>query len=115
MQIIKLIFIFSGAKIYMDWFLITNPVSKNPLIKFLYGRMKKYYTGINYKERLNMALMAGIAHAVMAIPVLIIDPKSLINLAANIYPAIIQMYIGYRCHLIIKHKDLIKKNHLLIA
>ncbi len=48
----KLLFTLIGGQFYLDWILITNPTSKNKLIRYLYGGMKKFYSAFDYRNRL---------------------------------------------------------------
>jgi len=60
-NVISWIFILCGGKLYLDYILPTNPTSKNPLIKFLYGWAKPSYPGREYKVRYwNAYIYAGV-------------------------------------------------------
>ena len=96
--VIRWFFILCGGQLYMNWVLITNPTSKNPLIKFIYGWNKKAYCGFNYKNRLQLACLLGSIHIIGAIIMAFCGGfLSITNILVNIYPIIVQFYIGWRC------------------
>jgi hypothetical protein len=100
----KYFFIISGAKFYFDWILLTNPVSKNSIIRFLMSPIKDCYSAINYKSRLNLAIILFTIHFLFAIFSFFMDFKFFLNILVNIYPCIVNFYIGYRCYIIKKFK-----------
>jgi hypothetical protein len=82
----------------MNWILLTNPTSKNPLIRKIYGWNKKGYCGFHYENRLKMAYVYGTIHLIGAISMTLLgDLFSLSNILVNLYPIIVQVYIGVRC------------------
>jgi hypothetical protein len=88
----------------MDYVLITNPISKNIIIKFCFGYFKMLYSGATYYQRFYTAIMCCILHFIFIILYIIIKCDFIINLLVNIYPFIINLYIGYRCYNIIQIK-----------
>jgi len=105
-------FILSGTKFYLDYILITNPTSKNPIIRSLYRYLQNPYSATDYKSRFNMALAAGTIHVIGVILYTYLDMfYSWSNLLINIYPIIIQIYVGYRLYLVkqSKRKPFIKE------
>lgn len=97
-QVIRWIFILCGAQFFMNWILLTNPTSKNPIIKFIYGWNKKAYCGFKYTERLQSAYFLGSVHIIFAVIMVFSGGFfTIMNLFINIYPAIVQLYIGWRC------------------
>lgn len=96
-SVMRSFFILSGAKLYMDWLLVTNPISKNPLIKLCWGWTKKWYTGTKYEQRLNTAISCFTVHFVLGIIYYFIDCGFVTNMAVNVYPCIVNAWIGYRC------------------
>ena len=106
-KIVDFIFFITLGRLYLDWILITNPKSHNPLIKLIFGWAAHGYTAWNYKVRYKFALAAGIMHFVFAIGMLILDNFhiGIINLLFNIYPVWVQLYVGYRLSAVIRHKN----------
>lgn len=96
-SVMRSFFILSGAKFYMDWLLVTNPISKNPIIKLLWGWTKKWYTGTKYEQRLHTAISCFTVHFVLGIIYYFIDCGFVTNMAVNVYPCIVNAWIGYRC------------------
>lgn len=96
--VIRWFFILCGGQLYLNWILPTNPMSKNPLIKFLWGWMKMAYCGRDYNGRYWKAYLYFTIHFIFCV-VNFIDGQmfSLGNILVNIYPMIVQMWIGYRC------------------
>ena len=90
-------FILSGAKLYMDWILPTNPTSKNPLIRFFYGWAKRSLSARDVESRLKQAYILGATHFIMFTFSIIFDVNFIINMLVNVYPIIIQLHVGYRC------------------
>ncbi len=110
---IDFLFKITGAKFYMDWLLITNPISKNPIIKFLWGWMKSVYTANNYKYRFRLSIILFSVHFVMFIFAFFDNNYNFMwEIIYNIYPMIIQIYVGYRCWCVIKWK---KYKNMLIT
>jgi hypothetical protein len=95
-----------GAKFYMDWLLITNPISKNPIIKLVWGWAKFAYTAKDYNNRLRLAIILFTVHFIMFILDIFLDRSYNIiwEILYNIYPMIIQIYVGYRCWCVIQWK-----------
>jgi hypothetical protein len=117
MTIGKLLFKLSGAEFYMDYLLITNPKSKTWFIrKFWFSYFDPNFQSIN--SRLNFAYSTGYTHLfglLLWIPLyycslckISLTEIFFINLFINIYPIIIQVYIGSRCYKIINFKNSIK-------
>lgn len=105
-NILRWIFILCGGHFYLNYILITNNKSKNPLIKFLWKRFKNNYTP---KSRLKFAYTAGLIHVGFAIGHIYTKSFfSLGNFLVNIYPIIVQLYMGYRCYRILKLRKKVK-------
>ena len=97
--VISWLFLLSGGKIYLDYILITNPTSKNPLIKLIFGFMRKFYTANDVDARYFGAWSCGVIHFVFMIVYACIGSMwSVGNILVNVYPIIIQLYIGYRLY-----------------
>lgn len=97
--IINWFFVLCGGKFYLDYILIINPTSRNPIIKLLYGWMRKDYTASNYTNRYYLSLVLGTVHLIGFIWYSIIGSIwSIENVLINTYPIIVQAYIGYRCY-----------------
>lgn len=91
-------FILCGGLFYMNWILLTNPTSKNPLIRLIYRWNKKGYCGFHYENRLKMCYVYGGIHLVETIIMASMGGVfSLTNILLNIYPIIVQLWIGWRC------------------
>ncbi len=107
-NIIDWIFILSGGHFYMNWILPTNQQSKNKLIKRLWGG-KGWY---NAHDRYKYVFIYSAIHLPFAIMNAIggyfWHP---LNILINLYPLLVQLYIGHRCWKIIQHK----KSMLLIS
>lgn len=106
-----ILFILCGGKLYLDYILLTNEKSKNPLIKILFPKLNDW--NWRYKSRLKFAYTAGTAHVLFAIFMFTIGLEFsviIINILVNIYPIIVQLYIGVRCWKIIQGR---KKNCLI--
>jgi len=96
--VINWLFVLCGGKLYLDYILITNPTSRNPIIKLLYGWMRKAYTASNYTNRYYQALVLGTVHLIGFIWYSITgNMVSVGNILVNVYPIIVQAYVGYRC------------------
>ena len=87
-------FILCGAKFYLDYILPSNPSSKNPVFKLIWGGAKIRQ---NWEFRLFLAFLYGAIHLVGLVMYFRIDAPLWINALINIYPVIIQIYIGLRC------------------
>ena len=97
--VINWLFVLCGGKLYLDWILITNPISRNPIIKLLYGWMRKAYTARDCNARYHSAYIYGGIHLVfMIIQIASGSMWSVDNMVVNVYPVIVQAYIGYRCY-----------------
>lgn len=111
-RIINWIFVFSGTNFYMNWILPTNPQSKNPVIKFCWFGFKfknaknRFYCGIIY-------LCIHISGAIISYNTKIM--WTIENIFINLYPIIIQLYIGYKCIKIMKGQYLNKKHRKIIS
>ena len=97
-NIISWIFILSGGKFYLDYLLPTNPTSKNKVIQFIFGWARFAYTGKEPIKRYFMSYTFGGAHFIA----LILNARNgnlfdLDNILINMYPILVQIWIGYRC------------------
>lgn len=97
--ILTWLFLFSGANFYMNWILPTNPQSKNKLIKWMWG-------GFKYSDP-TIRLYMAFVYAGIHIFFLFISNNfwTVGNILVNVYPVIVQIYIGFRCYRIIKFKE----------
>lgn len=104
-DIIKCIFIICGGRFYLNYILPTNPNSKNPIIKWLWGWAKADYSGKDYKGRYFSSWLYFSIHLVGCIINFINGGIfSVANILVNIYPMIVQLWIGYRCLRVINFK-----------
>lgn len=117
MKIVHQLFVLCGGKFYLDYILLSNPTSKNPLINLLYGKwgQKKHKYNFKYKERLEDSFWFGIVHLgglIVFTPTLLSVPTSLfwmnitLQILGNLFPFLVQVYIGIRCYRIIKIRKL---------
>lgn len=98
------LFMYSGVKLYMDWILITNPTSHNPVIRHIYGWAKEGCSAYRYKQRYILARGCLCIHGVFAIIGFFAGQPIVINMLLNIYPCLVQLWIGYRIYKIIQFK-----------
>jgi len=101
---LNFLFVLTGAKFYMDWLLITNPVSKNPLWRFIMSPMKKTYSATDYKSRYTGCYMFIIIHIIMGLVYLYTGGPFITNLLVNIYPIVVNTYLAIRLRKIIVEK-----------
>ncbi len=99
----------------MDWLLVTNPSSKNILIS---SYLKKFplrwririskNTRSAIRQRYDGAIKFGLVHIAGAIFMSAYLPVTplfiLINILGNVYPVIVQLYVGIRCYQILSVK-----------
>ncbi len=114
------IFILIGARFYFDWILPTNPQSKNPVWWFFW-RDRHIFISVKinllYKIRLGFCFIYTAVHFVEYYKQFQNGfGFNISNILLNIYPIIVQIYIGIRCCKIIRSNILKKKsrNYLLI-
>lgn len=102
-NIIDIIFILIGGKLYMDWILPTNPTSKNILFRFM-RPFKPGYSANKYNNRYKQSITFITIHLIAAI-CYFLTPCSLIsNILINFYPIIVNSYILIRLQKVINHK-----------
>lgn len=105
MKIIKWLFILSGAKFYLNWILPTNPSSKNPLIRYIYGWNKIAFSPYYPKWRIIYGLILILIHTIGYVICVSLNKSILVNLLVNVYPIIIQLYIISRLYPIMLFKE----------
>lgn len=103
---IDLLFIICGGKFYLDYILPTNSQSKNPIVR-IFSSLLEYDT--DYKTRYISCYVFGGIHIVGLIAYFYMNISIILNILINIYPIVVQLYIGYRIVKIMKHKRKIKK------
>jgi len=113
----KNFFILCGGKFYLEWLLPTNWSSKNPFIKSLHLKNNvenRYEIAKSLRSRLDFAYFAGTVHVFASLPMLfgINYWTFLLNLFINIYPVIVQIYIGSRCVRLLKISKRLHVNNL---
>jgi hypothetical protein len=108
-NLIKWLFILSGAKLYMDWILPTNPSSKNPLIKFIYGWAKEAFVPFYIKNRIIQGLILMSGHTLFYLWYVLTNTSIINNLLFNVYPIIVQLYVISRLYPIMLNKRLYNK------
>ena len=106
-RFIDFLYKISLTKFFMEWILITNPISKNPVIKLLWGWTKEYYTAKDPQIRLDLAKVLFTVHLALGIIMLILDPHAwFVNILVNVYPMLVQSYVGFRCNtVLLKRKN----------
>ncbi len=114
MTVVEHVFTYTGGRFYMDWLLLTNPKSKNPLIRAWAGSrrypfqksfaiLSSVHSGRSPRKRLCMAWVFGAGHLIIGIVMYKYTPHLwLLNAYINWYPVIVQIYVGYRCFLRMK-------------
>lgn len=96
MDWVKLVFIACGGQFYLDWVLPTNWSSKNKVIKWLW-RNDQGFRSIGH--RLDMCATFGWIHLpflFISLPAPVGSVLFWFNIFGNLYPSIVQLYIGYR-------------------
>lgn len=109
--LITTIFYLLGGRFYMDWILITNDKSKNLFLRKFWEYMGvEYFKNVGNRFMLSIMLFtihfvyngffvwAHITHGVDWVNIVI-------NLLVNVYPMLVQIYIGFRCYRVIQHKN----------
>lgn len=105
-KILRLFFILCGGKLYFDWILPTNPTSKNPLWKLLWAlAVVSDNKIINPSVRLIAAFIYAAIHFVFFWIYLLSHSHWWLNVLINVYPVIVQAYIGLRCWRILKKRS----------
>ncbi len=95
--VLRWFFILCGGQFYLNWVLPTNPMSKNRLINLMWGG-KRCNWWWKYNDRIVMCYVYGGIHCVFAGLNLVIGAFwSPLNILINLYPIIVQIYIGVRC------------------
>ncbi len=108
-DVIYILFVMVGGKFYLDWLLITNPKSKNPPIKWLWFAIfgDSLYTP---RSRYIGAYLYGGIHLIFCICMIVCGGFwTVANFLVNVYPILVQIYIGFRCYRIIQYKKLRSK------
>ena len=92
--IMSYIFVLCGGNFYMNYILPTNPQSRNKLIRKLWG-------GYAFKDpavRYYFAYVYGTIHLIgLGINMVFGTFWGVSNILINLYPVIVQLYVGYRC------------------
>jgi len=114
-DVVEVLAIVTGTKFYMNWLLVTNGQSKNPIIRFIASGLSALKS---VKIRKASAVRIFTIHIIGFLTYIII-PLSIIghippmwwlfNLFVNVYPCFVQLYVGYRCHRVIQHRKSIRK------
>jgi len=107
-KIVDIIFKLIGAKFYLDWLLFSNWSSKNPFYKWLYKSLPKENI-IDVKTRINFAYVFGVIHLLFLLIDIVCHAFSFSDVVINIYPIIVNLYIGYRCWVVKQNRNFIKK------
>ncbi len=110
--VVDWLFLLIGAKFFLDWILPTNPQSKNIIIRYCWGNAKnpQNYNFGGYKIRFYMTFVYSTIHISFCYFSYISGNLWTIgNILVNIYPIIIQFYIGYRILLVMIHKRKFRK------
>jgi hypothetical protein len=93
----KTIFILCGGQFYFDWLLITNYSSKNRVIKWLW---RGHPGMVSIDKRLKWCAINGWIHMFGVFFGFGCGPERFafwFSFFANVYPSIVQLYVGYRC------------------
>lgn len=101
----SMLFILIGGKFYLNWMLITNPTSKNFLIR-RFWKNNSIFRYSSIKDRYGACFALGGIHLLIGTFFLFIDQGLLPgNVLTNLYPCLVQLYIGIRCHKILKSRQ----------
>lgn len=101
-NVMRSAFVWSGAKFFMDWILPTNWSSKNPIFRVLWLYYWRPKGLISPKFRLVFAYVYGLIHITGLFTSVFITYFSWSDVFVNIYPIIVNVYIGYRCQTVIR-------------
>ena len=107
-NILDYLFIICGGKFYLDYLLPTNPTSKFIVWRKFMELCKLKYDVIRLtNHRYHMAYGLGVIHITSCVMAYNNGSMwSIINILVNIYPIIVQIYIGIRCYKVIQLKKL---------
>lgn len=118
----RTLFVFCGAKFYLDWILIDSPSTKNPVYKFLFGWFYRnvysecYGLKNGVRFRSVTAVFAATSH-IFCLAMYVTSPpfehptrEFLFQLLVNIYPTIVNTYVLVRCVSVLLHKQ--KRNFI---
>ena len=100
-KIIHVFFIWSGAKFFMDWILPSNDSSKNPIFRVLWLYYWRHKKPISPQNRLNAAYIYASIHILGLFASIMLNKFGWADIFVNIYPIVINAYIGCRCKAII--------------
>lgn len=108
-KVIYTLFVAVGGNFYLNWLLVTNPTSKNPLIKWCWGVMCCNSTW-NVRDRYIDAYVYGVIHIIGCVFMIYSGGFwTICNFVINVYPILVQLYIGFRCYRIMQYKKLRSK------
>lgn len=93
-----------GAKFYFDWILPTNWSSKNPLFRVLWLYYWRKPMRILPNNRLIFAYVYISIHTIFLSISIFTLTFGLSDVIVNIYPIIVNLYIGYRCKILINYR-----------
>lgn len=105
-KVLNYFFIFTGTKLYFNYILPTNPVSKNPLFKALWGYRNNEM--LSCKSRIISAFIFGGIHILGFVTYIVNENNWCSNILINVYPVMVQICIGLKCYLVLAHRDKIK-------
>lgn len=108
-RFLRMLFLVIGGKFYMDYILILNANSKVKTWRDFCKFLNVTYGIRNNKFRDRLIL--GIVLSIMSLFFLYMGLKdhpsiTLMQILANIYPIIVQIYVGLRCHWILKARSI---------
>jgi hypothetical protein len=112
----RTLFVFCGAKFYLDWILIDSPSTKNPVYKFLFGWLyRNVYSecyglknGVGFRSV--TAFFAAASHLFFLVKYIAAPPFEypvrtfVFELLVNIYPIIVNTYVLVRCGSVLLQK-----------
>lgn len=101
-KILNYFFIFTGTKLYFNYILPTNPVSKNPLFKALWGY--KNNKMLSCESRIILAFIFGGIHILGFVTYIVTERNWCSNILINVYPVIVQICIGLKCYLVLTYR-----------
>lgn len=114
-SIIYIILYLLGGFIYLDWLLITNDQSKNPIIKVFWNLVGLRHFQNAY-QRYVSAITLFFIHFTGNIVFMVLYAmygmtceNVVLNLLVNVYPMLVQIYIGFRCYRVVLHRRALSK------
>lgn len=107
-KLLEFLFVITGGKFYFKYILITNPSSRNPINRWFCKTIGLDHSYKYLSNRIFAGRVMFVLHFILAIIYGFNDKPSIsifVNVLVNIYPMWVQVYIMYRCHLIMEKRN----------